>query len=504
MALNENALAKANSKYLRQHAGHPVWWQEWSPGVLKAASQQKKLLFVSVGYSSSHGCHVMANKTFTDPVVAKLLNGNFISIKVDREQRPDIDQYLMDFMVATTGNAGWPLNVFLSPDLKPFLAFSYAPAEDSETEKGLLSIIPQALSYFRRNSNNLSHFSISKNGPPHAAEYETDPIKAILEDFDEANGGFGTGSKYPPHSTLLFLIYRYCCSPSKEAAHVIQTTLDAMACRGLHDHIHGGFFRYCKDNEWQLPYFEKLLIDQAMHLWVFSLAEKIFPGNGYRFVAIGVLRCLERDFRVGECYGSAIDADVDNVEGGGTLWSVQDLTASISHEQRKLLHSIFSFVDAQPTHKENSQENDSRYHIIRSCHLLHNPAGINHLLEQIRNFRAKHVRPQLDSTILTDANSLTGIALIVASRCLNRPGLLQRAHELFFALNHTMDRHGQFSHSQLNFSGSKQFFARDAAALTLFADILYEHSFDMKKHYEHSWQILQGFNTTNSNWLEST
>ncbi|AFG37012.1 thioredoxin domain-containing protein [Spirochaeta africana] len=496
MDLQRNTLHQSSSRYLRQHAHHPVWWHEWTPEVLETAAAAEKLIFVSVGYSSCHWCHVMADTTFTDPQVAAELNTSFICIKVDREQRPDIDQYLMDFVIATTGSGGWPLHVILTPELKPFFSFSYAPAQSSESRRGLLEILTDAQGFYRRNAGRLSHFSVGWNHDSIAVE-SPDPMTSILSQFDPEHGGFGRGPKLPPYSTLLFLLFRQCYSPEEHAGHIITLTLDAMAQRGLHDHVHGGFFRYCSDRAWQIPHFEKPLIDQAMQLWVYSLAEQLFPERGYRTTALGILRCLEQEFRIGDCYGAALDADVHGVEGGGALWSAEQLASALPQHQRAAAHRVYSFVDPQLQ--------IDRYHIVQhpgaQAHPLESTRAV--VRQQLANSAARRPRPELDRTILADANCLTGIALATAARSLGMPQLLRRAVELFHALDRRLRQGQALYHSISHGIRSPQRFARDAAAFALLADTLYESSFDMKQHYTTALRVLDTFETGDSQWVES-
>ncbi|MFW5802105.1 MAG: hypothetical protein ACOCVC_08715, partial [Spirochaeta sp.] len=359
--------------------------------------------------------------------------------------------------------------------------------------------------FHRDNSDQLAHFSISWSQDENEVETQSDPLATIASQFDAMHGGFGEGAKFPPYSTLLFLFYRYCYSPTPAVAGIINTTLQSMAMRGLHDHVRGGFFRYCVDREWNIPHFEKLLIDQAMQLWVYSIAEHIFPNRGYRAVALGIVRCLERDFRIGDCYGASIDADINGIEGAGALWSPDELADSLNQEQRRILNDAYSFIDPM-------LHND-RYHIIQNPVGTQEPATAQLytaipsaaavLRAHLHSCITRRPQPELDRTILTDANCLAGVALANAARSLQLPFLRHRAVEIFFTIDRKLRTNGFLYHSISSGNRSTQRYARDAAAFTLLADTLYEYSFAMQPHYDAAFRMLSLFNTGGSRWVES-
>jgi len=268
--LQRNNLDRSDSPYLRQHRDNPVWWQEWGGDVLQEAIQKNKPLFVSVGYSTCHWCHVMAAEAFTDPVTAEFLNHNFICIKIDRETRPDIDQYLMHFIQAQSGSGGWPLNVFLTPDQRPVFALTYAPAS-ADSQRGmqpLLMIAEKVLEYINAHGAEIEPFHFSAETP--AAARPDTLIAELLSGHDPLYGGFGMGQKFPPHSTLLYMLYYLSIEKHPELEKVCRLTLDSMRRGGLHDHLQGGIFRYCVDRQWTIPHFEKMLYDQPLTLGLAS------------------------------------------------------------------------------------------------------------------------------------------------------------------------------------------------------------------------------------------
>ena len=247
MMWQRNNLDRASSPYLRQHAGNPIWWQEWSRETLGHAVAERKPLLVSVGYATCHWCHVMAAEAFSDAGTASYLNENFISIKVDREQRPDIDQYLMQFIQTRTGSGGWPLNVFLTADLRPVHALTYAPAKSAGGRISFLGIANAVIDYLQSNSNRIRPFSATEEEAPLA---DADNLtESLSEYYDHEFGGFGSGQKFPPHSTLLFMLYKLAVAPrvgdSCRGA-VRDRRLWSSGCR-----VRSAIVRKCSFREWR-------------------------------------------------------------------------------------------------------------------------------------------------------------------------------------------------------------------------------------------------------------
>src|SRR3989338_878751 len=227
---HQNNLATSSSPYLQQHKDNPIHWQEWSLEVLEHAKKQNKLLFVSVGYATCHWCHVMAAEAFSNPEIAQFLNSYFVAIKVDREQRPDIDQYMMAFLIQQQGHGGWPLNVILSPDKKPMLALTYVPVTPKYGMPGLLQILQHAASLYEKKTTSFEQFV-----PEHFSESTTtsvaqeDVVETILRSFDSHTASFHHGPQFPPHNTLLFLLAHYEETREDAVRNILETILDTIA-----------------------------------------------------------------------------------------------------------------------------------------------------------------------------------------------------------------------------------------------------------------------------------
>ncbi|MBS3117313.1 thioredoxin domain-containing protein [Candidatus Woesearchaeota archaeon] len=453
-----NNLDKATSPYLLQHKDNPIYWQEWSYETTEYAEEQSKPLFVSVGYATCHWCHVMAHEAFEDKGVAAFLNENFVSIKVDREQRPDIDQYLMSFLVQSQGGGGWPLNVILTPDLKPFFAATYIPLHPSHGFPGFLSVLESAKDHYSKNKENISEYHLPR---PQSNKVDEDKIiNSFLEHFDSEYGGFGYGLKFPPHNSLLFLIFFYEKTKDKRIGSILEKTLDRIAFRGLCDYLQGGFYRYCVDREWQIPHFEKMLYDQAMLLWAYSSAYKVFKNDSYKTVAEGIISCLIETFESDGLFYSAHDADTDHEEGKTYLWSKEELEnvlGSDGFSDFSRVYSLYLF--------------EGRYHLLKKQNKF-----LPEIEEKLLLERKKREQPFVDRKIVTSWNCLAGIGLIHAFRFLGDKTFLFRAQKVFIELSKKHFIGGVVFHSSLDGEVQQNEFLEDVASLLLFATYIYEET----------------------------
>ena len=274
-----NRLLHEKSPYLLQHAYNPVDWYPWGEEAFQRAVAEQKLIFLSSGYSTCHWCHVMARESFTDPEIAAFLNEHFISVKIDREERPDVDGVYMEFCRLFTGTGGWPLSVFLTPDKTPVFAGSYFPPYRRNGYPGFLEVLSTLNELWQKDPENLKTRGREVLEAFHAYERDReeseegitlDPgllrrgVRQLAADYDEKWGGFGTAPKFPMPQTLLFLFRWYRRSREEESRHMAEHTLDEMAAGGIFDHVGGGFHRYATDTRWRWPHFEKMLYDQAL------------------------------------------------------------------------------------------------------------------------------------------------------------------------------------------------------------------------------------------------
>lgn len=487
LSYNRNNLDNSLSPYLIQHAANPVWWQEWDSDIIKHAMEMNRPLFVSVGYSTCHWCHVMAREAFSDPVTADFLNKNFICIKVDREQRPDIDQYMMDFLTQQSGSGGWPLNVFLSPSMHPVYALTYAPAQDTPSMYSLLSIAEKVLDFYEKNSSVIPEFKISERKP--SAVGENSIIRILSDYYDPENGGFGNSQKFPPHSTLLFLLYQLTVNDNLSIRNMCSKTLHSIMFRGLHDHLQGGIYRYCVDAEWTIPHFEKMLYDQAMALWVFSVAYGVMQADEYKAMAEGILRCLDESYDTNGLNISAYDADTAHSEGSTYLWSFGELENILTP---------LEFSDFNDVYEISTQGNfEGVNHLVRK-----NNRNIRYIEQKLLNMRKLRIQPERDEKIMCGMNALTAIALINASRVFGRPDLETKAAILVRKLKNIFWTGTTLSHSWHRGQIQKQSFLFDAAALFSAVTFLYEGNSEWESFMNELAVYLNSFRE-GENWVES-
>ena len=331
-----NRLAQETSPYLLQHADNPVDWYPWSDEAFSKARAEDKPVLLSVGYAACHWCHVMEHESFEDDETAALMNERFVSVKVDREERPDVDSLYMDAVVALTGQGGWPMTVFLTPDGEPFLGGTYYPPEPRHGLPSFQQVLTAVSDAYRERRGDVSRqASAIVDAVRRSAELRpsTDPLsesmlgeaaRALERQFDREWGGWGGAPKFPPASTLEFLL-RMHLRGDEEALPMVTQTLDAMAAGGMYDLVGGGFHRYSVDREWLVPHFEKMLYDNALLAGVYLHGWVVTGDERYRRVTEETLDYMLRELLLPEGgFASAQDADTDGVEGLTFTWTADE------------------------------------------------------------------------------------------------------------------------------------------------------------------------------------
>jgi len=350
-ALRRNRLDEEASPYLQQHADNPVHWQPWDETALETARELDRPIFLSIGYSSCHWCHVMAEESFSDPNVAETVNEAFVPIKVDREERPDLDSLYITVCQLVRGHAGWPLTVFCTPDGKPFFVGTYFPKDASQRQPGFRQLVQDVADAWAdpeqraESEERAEQWTAAARGeledvPDAPGELSdgllTDAADHAVGQADREYGGFGRGQKFP-NPARVELLLRASTRGRDEAGTVARETLDAMASGGLYDHVGGGFHRYCTDREWVVPHFEKMLYDQAGLVLAFLAGSQRFDSDRYASVARETLEFLDRDLRhdAGGFF-STLDArsehDGEQVEGAYYVWTPERVDAAIDDE----------------------------------------------------------------------------------------------------------------------------------------------------------------------------
>jgi uncharacterized protein YyaL (SSP411 family) len=328
-----NHLADETSPYLLQHAGNPVDWHPWGEEAFARARDEDKPILLSIGYAACHWCHVMAHESFEDPDVARLMNERFVNVKVDREERPDVDAVYMDAVVALTGHGGWPMTVFLTPEREPFLGGTYFPPEPRHGLPSFTQVLAAVSDAYRERHGEVVQqarqlteaiASSARAGPssePLTESLLAEAERGLRHGFDPVSGGWGTAPKFPPAPALEFLLRR----DSDEARAMVRTTLDGMAAGGMYDLVGGGFHRYSVDARWLVPHFEKMLYDNALLAATYLHAWALWGEERDRVVVEQTLDYLLRELRLPDgAFASAQDADTDGVEGLTFTWTVEE------------------------------------------------------------------------------------------------------------------------------------------------------------------------------------
>ncbi|MEM6647173.1 MAG: thioredoxin domain-containing protein [Bacteroidota bacterium] len=440
-----NRLAQSLSPYLQQHAENPVQWYEWGEVAFEAARREDKLIFLSVGYATCHWCHVMAHESFEDAEVAALLNADFVAIKLDREERPDIDAIYMEVCQLLTGHGGWPLTVMLMPDGQPIFAGTYFPKHSRQQRIGMMDLLPRLTATWRERRDEVERGAARITAalqPPttsEASEVTDDAVhlafQAFGERYDATYGGFGEAPKFPSPHTLIFLIHYGWTTGHAEAIDMAAHTLRAMRDGGLYDHLGGGFHRYSTDAQWRLPHFEKMLYDQAMLLWANAEAYGATRHSVFAEITKEIAAYLERvlthpegGFYVGE------DADSEGEEGTFYIWRVDEVRALLDADDAAWVIDLAEMEAGGNYLDEATRRPNGTNLLIPDADVLTDPdarARWKRIKPILFAYREQREHPSLDDKILTDWNGLAIGALARASVPLGDAELLGQAERAY-------------------------------------------------------------------------
>ena len=438
-----NRLANETSPYLLQHAGNPVDWRPWGEEAFAAARARDVPVFLSVGYSTCHWCHVMAHESFEDPGIARLLNERFVPVKVDREERPDVDAVHMAAAQAMGVHGGWPLSVFLAPDGRPFYAGTYWPPVEGgpmPSFRRVLTAIARAWEHDRAplldDAARVTAFlreteeAVVASGPTaepaggRTAEL-AGAVDRLAAAFDPRWGGFGTAPKFPMPPVLVFLLRHHARTGDPRALAMAETTLAAMAGGGIHDHLGGGFARYSTDAQWHVPHFEKMLYDNAQLLELYADLALVTGRARYREVAAGIVRWLEREMLTdGGAFAAALDADSEEVEGLFHLWTTADVGALLGDDDAALVAEHFGIRDPGPFEGANVLRIAVGAEELAAAHgedVADVTARLAAAAARLFAAREQRVHPARDDKVIAAWNGLTIHALAHAGRALDQP-----------------------------------------------------------------------------------
>jgi len=456
-----NHLAGEKSPYLLQHANNPVDWYPWGPEAFERARAEDKPVFLSIGYSTCHWCHVMERESFEDDEVAALLNDTFVCIKVDREERPDIDAVYMDAARVMSGGGGWPLTIVMTPDKQPFYAATYLPKTSRFGRPGTMELIPRLGELWNtrrdelvdtagRVASALREQSVLPGGEELGTEALDEAYGQLKAAFDSERGGFGAAPKFPTPHQLLFLLRYWHRTGETEALAMVESTLRAMRRGGVYDHVGHGFHRYSTDAEWLLPHFEKMLYDQAMLTMAYTEAYLVTGDADYERTAREIITYVLRDMTSEHgAFYSAEDADSEGVEGKFYVWTASEVRDVLGEKDVGFAADVFGVSDGGNVRDEASD----RYTGANVLHLVASPSSLarrlgvsegefSDRLESVRarlfDARAARVRPHLDDKVLTDWNGLMLAALAKASQAFDEPAYAEAARRCADVLLGTM------------------------------------------------------------------
>ncbi len=438
-----NRLVFEKSPYLLQHATNPVDWHPWNEEAFQKAQDQDKPVFLSIGYSTCHWCHVMEHESFEDPQVASLINANYIPIKVDREERPDLDQIYMAVCQAVTGTGGWPLTVILTPDKEPFFAGTYFPKESRFGRTGLRELIPKLADLWQNKREELLESAdqivsfLRQDSQPTSGELKKEIFDKAYQQlsgrFDSVQGGFGPAPKFPSAHNLVFLLRYWHHSGQDHALEMVEKTLQKIRLGGIFDQIGFGFHRYSTDPNWLLPHFEKMLYDQAMLVMAYVEAYQATGKNEYSQTAREILTYVLRDMTSPEGgFYSAEDADSEGEEGLFYLWTPAEFREYLGDEGSDLFINLLNleeegnFTD-EATKTKTGQNilylNKPLVEIAPEIDLSESQLGDlwNKTRQMLFGIREKRIHPMKDDKILTDWNGLMIAACAKAASALEEP-----------------------------------------------------------------------------------
>ena len=496
-----NRLATEKSPYLLQHASNPVDWYPWGDEAFEKAAKEDKPVFLSIGYATCHWCHVMEHESFEDPIVASLMNEAFVNVKVDREERPDIDQVYMAVCQMLTGSGGWPLTIIMTPDKKPFFAATYIPKQSRYGRMGMVDLVPRVQQFWQSDRDKLMESAnqivgrlgtANRNRP---GEVPAGVVDAAFEQlaarFDAPRGGFGDRPKFPSPHNLLFLLNYWARTGEAGALQMTEKTLEAMRLGGIFDHVGFGFHRYSTDSEWLVPHFEKMLYDQAMLALAYTDAAHATGSADSERVVREVLAYVLRDMTSPEgAFYSAEDADSEGEEGLFYLWTVDEIVEVLEKNdgafavdlwnadpegnyldeatQRKngtnILHLQETFDDASSRLQIDRNQLDARAEAVRAALFAR---------------REGRIHPLKDDKILADWNGLMAAAMARAGKTLHEPDYVgAAAASVDFVLTTMRTPDGNLLHRYRDGEAAVDAFLDDYAFLTWACLELYDATLD--------------------------
>ena len=495
-----NRLINETSPYLLQHARNPVNWHPWGTEAFERARKEDKPIFLSIGYSTCHWCHVMERESFENERIAGIMNEHFVSIKVDREQRPDVDEIYMKAVQMVTGSGGWPLSAFLTPDGKPFFGGTYFPPENSHGRPGFERVLLSIAAAWKNRRQELvesaGRISELLETPTAQTEKESLSLETLEKafshfqnSFDAANGGFGSAPKFPQPTGLSMLLLFWQRTAEKQALQMVEKTLDEMARGGIYDHVGGGFHRYSTDAQWLVPHFEKMLYDQALLSKVYLQAYQITANQEYAGIAKEIFDYVLRDMTDADGgFYSAEDADSEGKEGTFYLWNPGQIESILDKDEAPIFSAYYGV-----TKKGNFEEGETILNVTSSRKQLEenfqkSQGSIKSILSSARakvfKDRQKRIRPHRDDKVITAWSGLMISSLAYGGAILQEKKYVKAAENAArFALN-TLHKDGRLMRYYRDGHVVELAFLDDYAFMITALLDLYEATFDAERLIE--------------------
>jgi uncharacterized protein YyaL (SSP411 family) len=494
-----NHLAGQTSPYLLQHVHNPVDWHPWGPEALARARKEGKPIFLSIGYAACHWCHVMERESFESEEVAAFLNAHFVAIKVDREERPDLDEIYMSAVQMMTGAGGWPLSVFLTPSLEPFFGGTYFPPEDRWGRPGFLTVLrrvdeawngrredlERSAAEMRDALRSLGAKAEASTGGPVGRRESARAAAELAARFDDVWGGFGGAPKFPPHGALALLLREHARTGEKVPLRMVETTLDRMAAGGMIDQVGGGFARYSTDERWLVPHFEKMLYDQALLVPVYVDAYLVTRKPLYRRVALETLDFVRRELTSPEGgFWSSLDADSEGHEGRFYVFTPDEIRAALGEKDAAFFCATYGITPG------GNFEGKSIPNLLAGIPDEAVLARLDPLRRKVLEARGRRMRPATDDKVLTAWNGLMIGAYARAYQAFGREEDLRSAKA---AADFVLSRLGRDGRLLVSWRGGKaqlNAYLDDHAFLARGLLDLYEASFE-EKYLDESARIAR-------------
>ena len=456
---HQNRLSQEKSPYLLQHANNPIDWYPWGEEAFNKAEKEDKPIFLSIGYSTCHWCHVMAHESFEDEGVARYMNDHYVAIKVDREERPDIDSVYMKICQMMTGQGGWPLTIVMTPEKRPFFAGTYFPKERKQQLPGLVDVLSHVHRIYKEDKNQLA--DIEKNvkaaldktierekGEGLSKETIDQAYQTLEQRFDPVFGGFGTGQKFPQAQNLLFLLHYYQVTKTKKALYMVEHTLDNMIKGGIWDQLGFGFSRYTVDRRWKTPHFEKMLYDNAMLLMVLASCYQITKKPFYKEKALQLVTFIKAEMTAEEGgFYSAIDADSEGEEGKYYTWTFSEIYDHLDEETADLFVDVYGVSPRGNFEGKNilylPQLDFSTYAADYGLSEEEIVMTLNQASQSLLAVRKERVYPHLDDKVLTSWNSLMIAALSQAAAVFQDTDMLEMAKKALLFIEEKLYENGR-------------------------------------------------------------